>query len=577
MRKGVMRIGMILLGCLVFSGPLWAESCPAWRPERLQLEITTLKNQLERWDVAYYQQGNSLVEDEVYDSLRKKLQLWLACAGLAPAEEPVPLLPAGKLSHPVAHTGLRKLPDPAAVAQWLHGRSDLWVQPKVDGVAITLVYRDGVLVSAISRGDGLKGENWLEKVRAIPAVPASIKGAPQMLTLQGELFLMVNGHQQKRSGGINARAKVAGALMKKKPSPVLQQIGLFIWAWPDGPQAMPQRLHQLAAMGFPLTLAYSQPVKSLVQVQQWRDRWYQAALPFVTDGVVIHQARSPQGRYWQAKPGDWAVAWKYPPAQQVAQVNGVEFNVGRTGKIAVVLRLEPVRLDDKWVTRVNLGSLPRWRQWAVVPGDQVVISLMGHGIPHLNKVVWRIKERSMPSAPSAEHYHPLSCFSWRPGCRQQFFARLVWLGGRQGLNLHGVNESTWQALIDQGLVRHLLDWLVLTPEQLMSAPGIGSKRGQSIYRQFQLARQQPFARWLIALGAPLSPQQAVTLKSWHQVQQLPAEAWRTMAGIGTKRARQIADFLQHPPLLALVSMLTSQGIIGFAPEVDTINDPDAGN
>lgn len=445
MHKGVMGIGMILLGCLAFSGSLWAETCPTWRPERLQLEITTLKNQLERWDVAYYQQGNSLIEDEVYDSLRKKLRLWLGCAGLAPADEPVPLLPAGKVPHPVAHTGLRKLPDPAAVAQWLHGRSDLWVQPKVDGVAITLIYRDGELVAAISRGNGLKGENWLEKVRAIPAVPASIKGAPQTLTLQGELFLMVNGHQQKISGGINARARVAGALMKKQLSPLLQQIGLFVWAWPDGPQAMPQRLQQLAAMGLPLAQAYSQPVKSLAEVQQWRQHWYQAALPFVTDGVVIHQARSPQGRYWQAKPGDWAVAWKYPPVQQVTQVIGVDFNVGRTGKIAVVLRLEPVRLDDKWVARVNLGSLSRWRQWAVAPGDQVSISLKGHGIPHLNKVVWRVKERSVPSAPSAEDYHPLSCFSWRPDCRQQFLARLAWLSGRQGLNLHGVSESTWQS------------------------------------------------------------------------------------------------------------------------------------
>lgn len=573
MHKGVMGIGMILLGCLVFSGSLWAETCPTWRPERLQLEITTLKNQLERWDVAYYQQGNSLIEDEVYDSLRKKLRLWLGCAGLAPADEPVPLLPAGKVSHPVAHTGLRKLPDTAAVAQWLHGRSDLWVQPKVDGVAITLVYRDGELVAAISRGNGLKGENWLEKVRAIPAVPASIKGAPQTLTLQGELFLMVNGHQQKISGGINARARVAGALMKKQLSPLLQQIGLFVWAWPDGPQAMPQRLQQLAAMGFPLALAYSQPVKSLAEVQQWRQHWYQAALPFVTDGVVIHQARSPQGRYWQAKPGDWAVAWKYPPVQQVTQVIGVDFNVGRTGKIAVVLRLEPVRLDDKWMARVNLGSLSRWRQWAVAPGDQVSISLKGHGIPHLNEVVWRVKERSVPSAPSAEDYHQLSCFSWRPDCRQQFLARLAWLSGRQGLNLHGVSESTWQALIDQGLVRHLLDWLVLTPEQLMSAPGIGDKRGQSIYRQFQLARQQPFARWLIALGAPLSPQQAVTLKNWHQAQQLPTEAWRTMAGIGTKRARQVVDFLQHPPLLALVSTLASQQITGFAEPINAVFTP----
>uniref|UniRef100_UPI0035C67BB2 NAD-dependent DNA ligase LigB n=1 Tax=Serratia quinivorans TaxID=137545 RepID=UPI0035C67BB2 len=573
MHKGVMGIGMILLGCLAFSGSLWAETCPTWRPERLQLEITTLKTQLERWDVAYYQQGNSLIEDEVYDSLRKKLRLWLGCAGLAPADEPVPLLPAGKVPHPVAHTGLRKLPDTAAVAQWLHGRSDLWVQPKVDGVAITLVYRDGELVAAISRGNGLKGENWLEKVRAIPAVPASIKGSPQTLTLQGELFLMVNGHQQKISGGINARARVAGALMKKQLSPLLQQIGLFVWAWPDGPQAMPQRLQQLAAMGFPLAQAYSQPVKSLAEVQQWREHWYQAALPFVTDGVVIHQVRSPQGRYWQAKPGDWAVAWKYPPVQQVTQVIGVDFNVGRTGKIAVVLRLEPVRLDDKWVARVNLGSLSRWRQWAVAPGDQVSISLKGHGIPHLNKVVWRVKKRSVPSAPSAEDYHPLSCFSWRPDCRQQFLARLAWLSGRQGLNLHGVSESTWQALIDQGLVRHLLDWLVLTPEQLMSAPGIGDKRGQSIYRQFQLARQQPFARWLIALGAPLSPQQAVTLKNWHQAQQLPTEAWRTMAGIGTKRARQVVDFLQHPPLLALVSTLASQQITGFAEPINAVFTP----
>ncbi|NNC27558.1 ATP-dependent DNA ligase, partial [Salinisphaera sp. USBA-960] len=133
-------------------------------------------------------------------------------------------------------------------------------------------------------------------------------------------------------GGINARSTVAGALMKNRLSPVLQRIGLFVWAWPDGPQEMTQRLQQLATMGFPLALAYSQPVSSLADVRQWRERWYREALPFVTDGVVIHQARSPQGRYWQAKPGDWAVAWKYPPVQQVARVNDVEFSVGRTGK-----------------------------------------------------------------------------------------------------------------------------------------------------------------------------------------------------------------------------------------------------
>ncbi|CUW25251.1 DNA ligase B [Serratia grimesii] len=577
MYKGAMRSGMILLCGLMFSRVLWAESCPMWRPERLQLEISTLKNQLERWDVAYHQQGNSLVEDEVYDGLQKKLQMWQRCAGAVPEDEFTPLLPPGKVPHPVAHTGLRKLPDSVAVAQWLNGRRDLWIQPKVDGVAITLVYRDGTLVSAISRGNGLKGENWLEKVRAIPAVPTNVNGAPQTLTLQGELFLKVNGHQQKIHGGINARSKVAGALMKNTLSPVLQQIGLFVWAWPDGPQDMAQRFRQLAGMGFPLALAYSQPVTSLAEVQQWREHWYQAALPFVTDGVVIHQARSPQGRYWQARPADWAVAWKYPPAQQIARVKGIDFNVGRTGKVAVMLRLDPIRLDDKWVARVNLGSLMRWRQWEVVPGDQVAISLMGHGIPHLSKVVWRGTERSVPNAPSAEHYHPLSCFSWRPDCRQQFLARLVWLSGSQGLGFRGVSESTWRALIDQGLVRYLLDWLTLTPEQLMSTPGIGDKRGQRIYRQFQQARQQPFARWLIALGVPLSSQQAMALKNWHQAQQMPPEAWRKMTGIGEKRAQQISGFLRHPPLLALISTLEFLGVSGFSPRITPVSDPDAGS
>lgn len=98
----------------------------------------------------------------------------------------------------------------------------------------------------------------------------------------------------------------------------------------------------------------------------------------------------------------------------------------------------------------------------------------------------------------------------------------------------------------------------------MAAPGIGGKRGQSIHRQFQQARQQPFARWLLALGIPLSPQQTMALTNWHQVQQMSPVAWRQIVGIGAKRAQQIADFLQHQPVLALASTLGSQGIVGFA-------------
>ncbi|VTP68697.1 DNA ligase B [Serratia rubidaea] len=110
--------------------------------------------------------------------------------GFAPAggEPPLPLLPAGKMPHPVAHTGLRKLTDRRAVARWLAERRDVWLQPKIDGVAVTLVYRQGKLAQAISRGDGRQGEDWLEKVRAIPGVPSTLAGAPDFLVLQGNCF-----------------------------------------------------------------------------------------------------------------------------------------------------------------------------------------------------------------------------------------------------------------------------------------------------------------------------------------------------------------------------------------------------
>lgn len=558
---------LVAIGLLCSSA--WAGGCPDWSPERLRLEITALDNQLARWDEAYYRLGDSPIDDEIYDGLLQQLQDWQRCVG--EQEDAVRALPAGKVPHPVAQTGLRKLPNRGAVEQWMQSRQDLWVQPKVDGVAVTLVYRQGVLVSAISRGDGQKGENWLAKVKAIPAIPNVLPGITANLVLQGELFLMVNDHHQQAQGGINARSKVAGMLMRNPPTAQLEQLGLFVWAWPDGPPSIAERLQQLAAMGFVLPQQYSKPVTTLAEVEQWRAAWYSGPLPFVTDGVVIHQGREPQGRYWQAKLNDWAAAWKYPPAQQVARVTDVEFAIGRTGKISVVLRLEPVRMDDKWIRRVNVGSLALWQKWDIVPGDHIAISLMGHGIPHLKQVVWRAVARVILIAPKPEDYHELSCFTLQPGCRQQFLARLVWLSSRDGLNITGLNKAGWQALIDRGLVNNLLDWLELTPEQLSVVPSLGEKRAQALYRQFRLAQRQPFERWPIALGVPLSPLQSATLQNWPQLQQMISAQWQEMAGIGAQKASKVQEFLQHPAFLALVTTLQQHNVSGF----DALPDRDA--
>src|SRR5690606_20855916 len=137
-----------------------------------------------------------------------------------------------------------KLPDAAAVQAWAAARGwrDLWLQPKADGVAVTLLYLDGRLRQAISRGDGLHGTDWTARVRRIAAVPRRLPHAPARVVLQGELVWRLPGHRQARDGGMRARADVAGALAREPlDARAASRIGLFVWDWPDGPADMSAR------------------------------------------------------------------------------------------------------------------------------------------------------------------------------------------------------------------------------------------------------------------------------------------------------------------------------------------------
>ena len=281
MQKGVWAL---VLWMLVGYGQA---ACPEWPQARADREIERLSQQITEWKNAYWQQGSSTVSDEVYDQLAERLAYWRRCfTGEAPAHDASPPL-KGEARHPVAHTGVRKLANQADVARWMRGQSGLWVQPKVDGVAVTLVYRQGRLTQAISRGNGLAGEDWTARVLQIPSVPKVSDGVLANSVLQGELFLLRAGHVQKQMGGMNARAKVAGMMMRQQAAVDLNQLGLFIWAWPDGPQDMKQRLALLRQGGFLYSALFSHPVADAQQVEQWRQRWFTSPLPFASDGVVV--------------------------------------------------------------------------------------------------------------------------------------------------------------------------------------------------------------------------------------------------------------------------------------------------
>lgn len=164
------------------------------------------------------------------------------------------------------------------------------------------------------------------------------------------------------------------------------------------------------------------------------------AAPFVSDGVIVREGREPSGRVWSPGRGEWLAAWKYPPASRVMEVRAIHFSTGRSGRLNVVAELEPQRLDDKRVQRVNVGSVSRWQALDIGVGDQLQISLAGQGIPRIDAVVWRTVERHKPT-PAAAKFNALTCYFATPECSEQFLSRLVWLSSKSALDIDGVGKA----------------------------------------------------------------------------------------------------------------------------------------
>jgi len=491
----------LLYALLLIALPygVWAEGCP----DEARSQVGILAEQISRWDDGYHRLGQSPVSDELYDQARQRLTHWRQCFPESTVASDTPLASSrGTLPHPVAHTGLEKLLDEQAVGTWLGTRQDVWIQPKVDGVAVSLVYRHGRLSQVISRGDGAVGHDWSASARKIPGIVQQLP-APLDLVLQGELYWRLDDHVQSVSGGVNARSKVAGLMNRKQLNDTdAAGIGLFVWAWPEGPAGFSERLATLARWGFSDSRRYSQPIQNITEATHWRAYWYNHPLPFASDGVVLHQAqRAPAGR-WQVSAPYWAVAWKYPLGKALALVRDVQFNIGRTGRITPMLELEPVRLDDRQINRVSAGSLKRWQSLDIRPGDQVSISLAGQVIPRLDEVILRSTTRAELPVPNPGKFHALSCWQLDPGCEEQLLARLTWLSGNQGLALPHIGRETWNVLIQAGLIAGFLDWLTLDAAELANIDGFGDRSRARVLESLHSARQRPFAQWLKALGVP---------------------------------------------------------------------------
>ncbi|WP_122460787.1 NAD-dependent DNA ligase LigB [Pseudomonas viridiflava] len=554
-----------LMGCalLIALSPFTtASQCPNWTATQAQTEILSLQQRIAEWDDSYHRLGVSRIPDELYDQSRQKLNTWRTCFAVLASDDNPLKTAGGSVVHPIAHTGVNKLADDKAVKAWLKGRTGLWIQPKVDGVAVTLVYSRGKLAKAISRGDGVNGQDWTAQAQLIKAIPQQLPW-PDDVVLQGELYERLSEHVQASAGSVNARSKVAGLLARKTLSPAqAESIGLFVWDWPDGPATMSERLAGLNAMGFADSTRHTLALESYAQAAQWREHWYRTPMPFATDGVIMRQGERPSSERWLAKAPYWIAAWKHPYAQALAEVRKVSFTIGRSGRITPILELTPIRLDDRTVSRISTGSLQRWQTLDIRPGDQVAISLAGLTIPRLDGVITRSVERAEVNVPQASDFHELSCWQPTPGCESQFRARLTWLSGKKGLALSGVGPGTWDRLIESGKINGLVDWMTLDQAELVNIPGLAERSSAKLFASLQTARQKPFQTWLKAIGMP--PAGSARLDAdWDQLASRSVEQWQAEPGVGPGRAAKLVAFFNDPQVQALSQQLRVSGISGF--------------
>ncbi len=554
------KFSAVMVCCYSLAG---IAGCPGWSESRAGPEIRRLAEQLRQWDDAYYRQGVSQVSDGDYDQLQHRLKEWQHCY---PAIVPVPADPprwptSGRQQHPVAHTGVRKLTGKAALAGWMAGKTQLWVQPKIDGVAVTLVYRDGQLIALTSRGDGRMGEDWLLKASQIPAIPQRIPTRLREVVLQGELFLARAQHTQSLEGGRNDRAVVAGRMRSHRRLQPEEAPGIFIWAWPAGPPSLASRLMQLSQWGFTLSAQWSRRISSVEQVAEWRERWFTGPLPFATDGVVVHSLPAAPTE-WLPGRNRWSVAWKYPPPEKTSRVTDIRFSVGRTGKVTVIMVVEPVLVGDKRVTHVSLGSLRTWQRLDIVGGDEVIIRLAGQGIPVAERVIWRVSERYYPPPPDAGKYHSLSCLWLTEECRGQFLARLVWLSDRRVFNFRGIQKHRWEQLLAIPGFTHLFSWMEFTAPQLVEQAGLTRQTAAQVVGQFRRAKHSPVSRWWLSLGLPL-PEPLSEVLSWQHWEMLSSSVlsdWQLLPGIGRGLAGRIVTMGRDPQLQVLLGWLALQGV-----------------
>ncbi|MXX36043.1 MAG: NAD-dependent DNA ligase LigA [Gemmatimonadetes bacterium] len=585
--------------------------------EEAAAEIARLRAEVDRHNHLYHAKAAPEVSDSVYDDLFRRLQaLEAAHPSLATPDSPTqrvgaePLESLPNLEHAVPMLSLDSAHEIGDVRRFDErlrkalGEDEIRyvVEPKLDGASLELVYVDGVLDRAVTRGNGRVGEGVTENVRTIPSVPLRLREdtlpAPGFLSVRGEAIMYLgdfeNLNQRRIEAGEppyqNPRNATSGAL-RQLDSKITAQRPLTVLAYDvmavEGADFATdsEGLAALKAWGL-RTPDRIEVVGSVEEIGDYH-RAFDAdreSLDYEIDGVVVKlDALEPRERLGSTSHHPrWAIAYKFEPRKEVTRIDRIFVSVGRTGVLTPVALLRPVEVGGVTVSRASLHNREELERKGVREGDRVRIQRAGDVIP---QVVERIAEEGrdrgepfvMPDACPSCGTEPLEKgpFTVCPNhfaCRAQLKGRIAHFGSRSALDIEGMGSETAALLVDEGLVKELADIFDLTEEDLVPLEGFAEVSARNLVRAIGERRRVELARFLVGLGIPevgvsVAADLAAHFRSVDAIRGAPPEEMEEIHGVGSKMSAAIRNFLDEPRVAEALDRLMAKGVEPVAPPV----------
>lgn len=579
-----------------------------------------LRNLLNEYSYHYYVLDAPLVPDAEYDRLFKELQKFEEeHPELITSDSPTQRIGEKPISYfrPIAH----KIPmlsldnafndeDVHNFDRRIHERleSDASIEyvcePKIDGVAVSLVYENGVLVKAATRGDGITGEDILQNVRTISSVPLHLRGSdfPKILEIRGEVYLSLEAFEQinaraKKTGEkvfVNPRNAAAGSLRQLDPK-ITASRPLNIFCYTVGEVSggeLPKKHWQILKKINELGLRINPEIKLVKNISECLTYFKQmaqkrASLSYEIDGVVykVNDIALQEQLGYVSRAPRWAIAHKFPAAEEITKLLNIEFQVGRTGALTPVARLQPVFVGGATISNATLHNIDEvWRKDVRV-GDSVIVRRAGDVIP---EVVGIVKDRRPPH--TKEVKLPTHCpicgsdivkaegevvarCSGGLFCQAQRQESIRHFASRLALDIKGLGEKLIEQLVAEHIISNVADIYTLKVEQLAELERMGKKSAEKLVQAIDKSKRTTFAKFIYALGIrevgeATAQSLANHFTAMENLMHADLEELQKIPDIGPVVATHIVTFFHQKHNRELIEKLLSAGITW--PKVQTL-------